>query len=140
MTKYSQDKREPSAEACGCRIDIRIDSTGDNPLYNRGGATSEMTREQANAAFQLTDEQLDQWVADKRMVRTGDVYTMASAPQPDRFTGTALHEIGHAVDDRLGSNTDLIYGLAGWRQYGEADFEACRQLLETRFPDWLATG
>jgi hypothetical protein len=100
------------------------DTVGQNPLYNRTGDTAKMTRAEAKAAFQLTDEQLDQWVADQRMTRKDDVYEMAPAPQPDRFSGTALHEIGHAVDDRLGDNTELIYGLAGWRQYGEADFEA----------------
>jgi len=100
-----------------------VDSTDANPLYDRNGPTSEMTRAEAMDAFQLTDEQLDQWVTQGRMTREKDVYRMARAAQPDRFTGTALHEIGHAVDDKLGSQTDLIYGLAGWKQYGEADFD-----------------
>jgi hypothetical protein len=34
MTRPSQDKRDASAESCGCRIDIRIDSRGDVNIYN----------------------------------------------------------------------------------------------------------
>lgn len=37
---------------------------------------------------------------------------------------TVLHEIGHSVDEMLGERTELIYGLAGWRAYGESDIGA----------------
>lgn len=34
------------------------------------------------------------------------------------FAHTVLHEVGHAVDTMLGEKTDLVYGQAGWKQYG----------------------
>lgn len=37
---------------------------------------------------------------------------------------TVLHEIGHSVDEMLGEHTELVYGLAGWRAYGESDIDA----------------
>jgi len=104
--------------------DELVAKTSNNSVYDRAGPTTQMTRDDAKAAFGLDDAQLDQWVRDGRMKRIDDVYEMNPAPQPDRFSGTALHEVGHAVDAMLGSNTELVYGLAGWRQFGDADFDA----------------
>jgi hypothetical protein len=83
-----------------------------------------MTRDEIKEVLRLDDTQLDQWVHDHRITRDHDVYTINPHPQPDRFTGVALHEVGHAVDAMLGSNTQLVFGLGGWRQYGDADFDA----------------
>jgi hypothetical protein len=34
MTRSRHDTKDTSAESCGCRVDIRIDSTGDVNIYN----------------------------------------------------------------------------------------------------------
>jgi len=47
----------------------------------------------------------------------------------DLFTHTILHEVGHSVDQMLGSKTELIYGLAGWRRFAQTDFDAFAQEL-----------
>jgi len=43
--------------------------------------------------------------------------------EPKQFTTTVLHEVGHSIDDLLGSQTELVYGLAGWKRYGYDQFE-----------------
>jgi hypothetical protein len=42
----------------------------------------------------------------------------------DLFTQVVLHEIGHSVDELLGQRTPPVYDFAGWREYGEATFDA----------------
>jgi hypothetical protein len=102
-------------------IDNQTDS---NPVYDRTDEVStKMTRDEVKRAFGLDDKQVDQWVANGRLKRENDTYTVAPKPQPVRFTGVALHEVGHAVDAMLGSNTELVYKLADWHQFGDADFD-----------------
>jgi hypothetical protein len=102
-----------------------IDKKTENPVYDRTDeASTKMSRDDVKRAFQLDDKQVDQWVHDGRLAREGDAYTVTAKSQPDRFTGTALHEVGHAVDAMLGSNTELVYKMADWHQFGDADFDA----------------
>lgn len=86
----------------------------------------ELTFEQITSAYGLDRAQLDARIA------RGEI-TAIETEQGTRYRinptvvntieNTVLHEIGHAVDDMLGSRTELVYGLAGWKEYGEADFD-----------------
>jgi hypothetical protein len=96
------------------------------PLHDRDGKqdkTGVMSRAEFMAIFEMSAETLDKQIADGKVVAEGDTVRMARATQPDLFSSVALHEIGHAVDDRTGQ-TAFTNGLAGWRQFGDADFEA----------------
>jgi hypothetical protein len=42
---------------------------------------------------------------------------------PTQHTSTVLHEVGHSIDTLLGEQTELVFGLAGWKQYGIDQFE-----------------
>jgi hypothetical protein len=96
------------------------------PLHDRDGKqdkTGVMSRAEFMALFEMSADVLDKQIADGKVVAEGDMVRMAPATQPDLFSAVALHEIGHAVDDRSGQ-TAFTNGLAGWRQFGDADFEA----------------
>ena len=96
------------------------------PLHDRDGEqdkTGVMSRAEFMALFEMSADVLDKQIADGKVVAEGDMVRMAPATQPDLFSAVALHEIGHAVDDRSGQ-TAFTNGLAGWRQFGDADFEA----------------
>jgi hypothetical protein len=126
-TKPVDGEFSPATRQVGIKEGL-IDRKGkddQNPVYDRGDAAStEMTKEQAKTAFGLDDKQLEQWVTEQRLTLKNGVYTVNPKPQQDRFTGTALHEVGHAVDQMLGNNTQLVFGLADWKQYGDGDMEA----------------
>jgi hypothetical protein len=47
----------------------------------------------------------------------------------DAFTAVALHEIGHAVDDMMGSRTELVYGMAGWHEHANAEFDVWADMM-----------
>lgn len=36
----------------------------------------------------------------------------------EKFRATVIHEVGHAVDTMLGERTELVFQLAGWKNYG----------------------
>lgn len=95
-------------------------------LHDRDGEqdkTGVMSRAEFMAIFEISAETLDKQIADGRVVADGDTVRMAPVTQSDLFSAVALHEIGHAVDDRSGQ-TAFTNGLAGWRQFGDADFDA----------------
>lgn len=111
------------------------DGKGGKPgLMQDQGETSyfdlklQMTKEELVAAYGYTDAQLTKLVAEKQVIVTdtakGRRYHIAPQTGVKELDSTVLHEIGHAVDDMLGGNTELIYGLAGWTRYGENDFDA----------------
>lgn len=85
-----------------------------------------MTREQAMAALGLDDAGVTAWIADGRLSEIGDGSLVRLTPRNAgrKYDATVLHEIGHAVDAMLGGQTELVFGLAGWRVYAESDFEA----------------
>lgn len=91
-----------------------------DPQYDKTGV---MTRAEFMSTFEVSEAELEARIADGRVLAEGEGVRLAPAVQPDRFTAVALHEIGHAVDDRSGQ-TAFTNGLAGWRQFGDADFDA----------------
>lgn len=34
------------------------------------------------------------------------------------FESTVLHEVGHSIDELLGERTELVFGIAGWKNHG----------------------
>ncbi|HEY5948910.1 MAG TPA: hypothetical protein VIV40_25640 [Kofleriaceae bacterium] len=43
--------------------------------------------------------------------------------EADKFSGTVLHEVGHAVDAMLGERTEVVFTLGGWKNYGMDQIE-----------------
>jgi hypothetical protein len=108
------------------RIDIEddlINSTKPGAMFDQ---KNEMTREQLVAAYGYDDQQIKARVAtgeiQEKKTAKGMRYVIKPVPAKPLDT-TVLHEIGHAVDDMLGDKTDLVYGLAGWRAFGESDID-----------------
>lgn len=85
--------------------------------------TALMTTAEMMQVFELTEEQIKERVKAGVIEKVGDKLRLAPVNVLDRFTAVALHEIGHAVDDRTGQ-TSFTNGLAGWRQFGDADYES----------------
>jgi len=46
------------------------------------------------------------------------------------FDHTLRHEIGHSVDALLGSRTSLVFGQAGWKEYGTSQLDQWIQLFD----------
>lgn len=85
-----------------------------------------MTRDQVHKTYGWDDAMIDALVKEGRLEEKDlggqKVYSLPKA-NVDRFTQVLLHEIGHSVDSILGGQTEVIYSLAGWHKYDEADFD-----------------
>ncbi len=90
-----------------------------------------MTRQQVTDSYGFDDAQFAAQVAaghfEEQATDRGTEYRIAQV-STDRLTATMLHEVGHAVDEILGSHTELIFGLAGWRQHAPDDFDTIATL------------
>jgi hypothetical protein len=89
----------------------------------RSGA---MTRDEARKAYGWDDAKIDALVKDGRLeekVVAGQTMYELPDVEVDKFTQVLLHEIGHSVDSILGNQTEVVYDMAGWRAYDEADFD-----------------
>ncbi|MBA3395874.1 MAG: hypothetical protein H0T89_24800 [Deltaproteobacteria bacterium] len=106
--------------------DIEIDDSSerfekDDSGYDEG---QQLTRDQVKKQYGLNDAELataskkDGWLVEK-----AGKYSVKPVPIK-QFESTVLHEIGHSVDTLLGDQTELIYGLAGWKTYGVDQFES----------------
>jgi hypothetical protein len=87
----------------------------------------ELTREQVMAAYRIDEKQLEMRVAQGQFslkeTPAGPRYEVK--PQDQKLLdNVVLHEVGHGVDDMLGKHNELVYGLAGWREFGESDIPA----------------
>ncbi len=106
-----------------------MDQVGVVPeLYDEedGDAEAWLPRATFQQVHGLTDEVLEARIASQairtRAGKAGEELRYATV-NLEAFDAIVLHEVGHAVDDMLGEHTQLCFGLAGWRQYGEGDFE-----------------
>jgi hypothetical protein len=80
----------------------------------------------------LTDEQFEQKLAKgsiEELELEGAKVYVSKAVTVDAFTAVALHEIGHAVDDMMGQRTELAFGLAGWREHANAEFDEWAEMM-----------
>lgn len=89
-----------------------------------------LTREQVMAAYRLDDKQLEARIAQGQfeVKETPEGTRYEIKPQTQALLdNVVLHEVGHGVDDMLGRHNELVYGLAGWREFGESDIPAFAQ-------------
>lgn len=108
------------------RIDIEdnlVNAGKPNTMFDQ---KMELTREQLIAAYGYDDQQIKARVAagqiDEKTTAKGLRYVIKPVTTKLLDT-TVLHEIGHAVDHMLGERTELVYGLAGWKEFGESDID-----------------
>ncbi|MEO6775711.1 MAG: hypothetical protein ABI437_21855 [Kofleriaceae bacterium] len=87
------------------------------------------TRSELQQAFGYSDAAFDQLASQGRFeVRTATVGPMPTTQYrmkeqiADLFTQVVLHEVGHSVDDMLGSRTPPVWDYAGWHEYSNATF------------------
>jgi hypothetical protein len=105
-------------------------SLADN-LVQQGGADRYeqrglLTREQLLRDYQMTEQELEARVERGELVAhqaEGKTVYERVPVASERFAHAVLHEVGHAVDDMLGGHTELVFGLAGWRQFDDGDFD-----------------
>lgn len=85
------------------------------------------SKEQLAKQLGVDEVEIDKRVAAKTVetqtVKGELMYRLKEQPGGD-WTYTLLHETGHAVDAMLGNQTELVFGLAGWKTYGSAEFDA----------------
>jgi hypothetical protein len=85
----------------------------------------EMTAEEVKKQYALDDAGFEQALQDKWIVESAVKGRYRVAPtMQDLFDATVLHEVGHSVDEILGSRTELVFGLAGWKTYAGDDLES----------------
>lgn len=88
--------------------------------------SGQMTREQVRKLYGWDDATIEKQLKDGRLeekaVAGQTVYELPDVSM-DKFTQVLLHEVGHSVDSILGTKTEVVYDMAGWRQYDEGDFE-----------------
>ena len=85
-----------------------------------------MTRAEAQKAYGWDDAKIEALVKAGRLEeKQVNGQSMVKLPDAsvDKYTQVLLHEIGHSVDSILGGQTEVIYDMAGWRKYDEADFD-----------------
>lgn len=87
----------------------------------------EMTKAQLVDAYGYNDVQIEAHIKAGELKRVDTAHGERFKIQQQTvklLDFTVLHEIGHSVDAMLGERTELVYGLAGWRAYGESDIDA----------------
>jgi hypothetical protein len=87
--------------------------------------TGRMTKNQLRALYGWDDVEIQQQIAQGNLeyLVASDQYQLVTK-RIEKFAATVLHEVGHAVDDVLGEQTEPIYGgIAQWHSYAESDFE-----------------
>jgi hypothetical protein len=108
------------------RIDIEDNLINAGKPQTMFDQKNEMTHEQLVAAYGFDDNQI------REKVNAGEIQEKKTAKgtryiiQPlttKLLDATVLHEIGHAVDDMLGNRTELVFGTAHWREFGESDVD-----------------
>lgn len=108
------------------RIDLEDNLINANKPAQMFDQQNELTREQLVAAYGYDDVQIQARIAhgqlEERKTAKGTRYVIKPVATK-LLDSTVLHEIGHAVDDMLGERTELVYGLAGWREFGESDID-----------------
>ncbi len=99
----------------------------DDDAFDQG---MQLTGEQVMAAYRIDQKQLDARVAQGHfeLKETPEGPRYEVKPQSQKLLDSVvLHEVGHRVDDILGKHNELVYGLAGWREFGESDIPAFAQ-------------
>jgi hypothetical protein len=121
---------DPASKAINMKEGLIADTDGtdinDRSIPDQFGNNDEtalMTTAEMMAAFELTEEQIKERIKAGTIEKVGDKLRIAPVNVSDRFTAVALHEIGHAVDDRI-KQTSFTNGVAGWKQFGDADYES----------------
>lgn len=97
----------------------------DNEQYS---GNLQLTKAELVSAYGYTDEEIEAHIAATHIKRVtndkGEERFEIQKENVKLLDFTVLHEIGHSVDEMLGEHTELVYGLAGWRAYGESDMGA----------------
>ncbi len=130
IVEGAQGEFDPQSKAINMQDGLIADTKGTNvndrsipDAHGNSDPTALMTVAEMMTAFELTEAQIKERIAAGTIEKVGDKLRLAPVNVPDRFTAVALHEIGHAVDDRTGQ-TSFTHGVAGWKQFGDADNEA----------------
>jgi hypothetical protein len=116
---YPEDKHVTLAE--GLDSDAQREYT-----HSRTDDAATMTEAEAMEALGLDKDGIAAWVAQGRLtvLSPAPTYRLTMTDVGRKYDATVLHEVGHGVDAMLGSQTELVYGLAGWRVFPEAEFDA----------------
>jgi hypothetical protein len=97
---------------------------GDEERYTRASWLSkEALAKQLGIDTTEIDRRVDAQRIEKQEAKGVETFRIKTV-EGSGFTYTLLHEIGHAVDALLGSRTELVYGMAGWKTYAGGDFDA----------------
>ncbi len=94
-----------------------------SPRYEK---TEWQSKEELAALLGISEDEVEKRVGDRieKQEGKGKALYRVKKVAGKEMSQSALHEIGHAVDQMIGGRTELVYGLAGWKKYGEADFDA----------------
>ncbi len=111
-------------------IDVR-DGLLDKPdlvrFGDRQGLKAWTTKEETMKNLGLDEKAFEEWLRDQRLTKTDvdgvDKFKLTTTIQPDALMPTLLHEVGHGVAHMLGNKSELIFDLAGWKAFSEAEFD-----------------
>ena len=104
-------------------VTIKADDEEKEKRYEDGKwQTKELLAKQLGVDDAEIDRRVGAQRIEKQLIKGAEVFRV-KVVEDSKFTYTLLHEIGHAVDALLGSRTDLVYGIGGWKVYGGGEFD-----------------
>jgi len=120
-----QFRRDPTPGAAGLWDDPNVVLSDDEGDFKKGtvdtsyDAAPDLTADEIkryygldDAAFAKATDPTMGWISIQ-----GTKYRVKPIEE-DKFKSTVLHEVGHSIDTMLGERTELVFGLAGWKNYG----------------------
>lgn len=110
-------------------IDVRdgmLDQSGVQ-FGDRQGMKAWTTKQETMQNLGLDEKQFELWLDDHRLTKTNvdgvDKFKLATTYEKDALMPTLLHEVGHGVAHMLGNKSELLFDLAGWKAFSEAEFD-----------------
>jgi hypothetical protein len=81
--------------------------------------TPELTKEQIMSYYGLDEAGFEKAIDKKHgfIEAVGDKFKVKKV-EMEQFASTVLHEVGHSIDTLLGRRTELVFGIAGWKNFG----------------------
>jgi hypothetical protein len=131
VTAFEMVKDDPTTDADdeigGGYSSGKVSIKGDGGEEERYKDAKPQTKPQLAKQLGVDEAEIDRRVSvglvEQVEVKGVTLFRIKPILHADKFTDTLLHEIGHAVDASLGKQTDLIFGQAGWKSYGDGDFD-----------------
>ena len=128
ITNLNETKHSLPGQFGGGHMHLDDKLVGEGKDNEQYSGNLQLTKAELVAAYGYTDKDIEAHIAATHIKlvtnEKGEERYEIQKEVVKLLDFTVLHEIGHSVDEMLGSHTELVYKLAGWKAYTESDIGA----------------